>query len=83
MAAGVDAWVIAHKPGGFEAWTQEIAAAQPDMIIISGWPGPTAARMRDWLRSVFERIQIGDRGAFVTPEVRDRATGPTSAILLR
>ena len=76
LAAGVDAWVIEHKPGDSRAWTQEIAAAQPDMVISSGWHGRTAARMRDWLRSVFERIQIGDGGAFVTPEVRGRATGP-------
>jgi hypothetical protein len=67
LAAGVDAWVIEHKPGGFEGWTQEIAAARPDMVISSGWHGSEAARMREWLRSEFERIQIGDGGAFVTP----------------
>ncbi len=83
MAAGVASWVIDHKPGGFEGWTQEIAAQQPDMVMSSGWHGPEAASMRAWLRSQFARIRIGQTGAFVTPEVRDRAIAPTSAMLLR
>ena len=83
MAAGVDAWVIERKPGGFDGWTAEIAAAEPDMVVLDGWHGANAARMRQWLRSQFERIRIGESGAFVTPELSEEANRPVGALLLR
>jgi hypothetical protein len=83
MAAGVDAWVIEHKPGGFDGWTAEIAAAEPDMVVLDSWHGANAARMRTWLRSQFERTRIGQTGAFVTPELSEEANRPVGALLLR
>lgn len=83
MAAGVDAWVIQRKPGGFDGWTAEIDAADPDMVVLDHWHGADAARMRKWLRSQFERIRIGPSGAFVTPELSEEAKRPSGALLLR
>jgi hypothetical protein len=83
MAAGVDAWVIQNKPGGFDGWTQEIAAAEPDMVVLDGWHGPNAARMRNWLRSQFDRVRLVHSGAFVTAELGGEANRPAGALLLR
>jgi hypothetical protein len=73
LAAGLDQWVIDHTPGGFDGWTNQIAAGTPDMVISNGWTGGYAARMRDWLRAQYSIVRIGGDPFFVTPELRERA----------
>lgn len=74
LAAGVDQWVVERTRGGFEGWTQEIRAADPAVVIVSGrWRGEYAPEMRAWLRSEYVRMRVGRFFLFAKPAIRERA----------
>lgn len=74
LIGGMDAWAVAHTPGGFEGWTEEIRAADPEVIFKGGgWHTEYARRMDAWLRSEYAPVRIRGRLVFVKPEIRDRA----------
>lgn len=83
LAAGVDRWVVETTPGGFEGWTAQIAATDPDAIVIGGWTGEYGGPMRAWLRDRYRTLRVGNLHLFVTPEVAERAGGPAAKELLR
>lgn len=83
LAAGVDRWVVETTPGGFDGWTAQIAAADPDVIVIGGWTGEFGGPMRQWLRDRYRTLRVGNLHLFVTPEVAERARGSAAMELLR
>jgi hypothetical protein len=73
LSSGIDRWIVEHTPGGFDGWTDELAAADPDIVLIGGWGGDFNGPMRGWLGQDRELIHIGQLRLFVTPEIRARA----------
>lgn len=72
LSAGVDRWIVEHLPGGFDGWIAQIAADDPDMVIIGGWSGDFAGPMRAWLRDHYVQLAIGELRVYVTSAIHDR-----------
>lgn len=68
LSSGVDRWIVEHTPDGFDGWTAELAAADPEIVLIGGWGGSYNGPMRRWLSNERVLIRIGELRAFVKPE---------------
>jgi Dolichyl-phosphate-mannose-protein mannosyltransferase len=68
LVSGVDRWKVEHLTGGFQAWTEQIAAVNPSVVGLSAWDGRWSTPMRDWLISQgYHRWFIGQFGVFLRP----------------
>jgi hypothetical protein len=74
LAAGVDAWVVDHTPGGLAGWQAEIVADDPAVIVKGGpWGGEIADAMESWLARNYTEIRVGGLTLFLKPSVYERA----------
>lgn len=74
LGSGVDRWKVRHTPGGFAAWTAQVAAARPSVVVVSGWAGPFRMPMVAWLRGHgYTPSYVGGWRVFLIPAARERA----------
>jgi 4-amino-4-deoxy-L-arabinose transferase-like glycosyltransferase len=87
LGAGVDRWKVAHTPGGFDGWTNQVKAADPAVVAMNSWRGRLATHMRLWLlTSGYRSSWVGEWHVFLSADARARASaehvtltpGPTS-----
>ena len=70
----MDAWKVAHTPGGVDGWTAQIAAADPAVVVMGGWTAPTSFEMQAWLRTHgYRRVFVGRWRTFVDEAAYARA----------
>jgi hypothetical protein len=74
LIGGFDAWVVARTRGGFDGWTDEIRADDPEVIVEAGWRGtPLSRQMTGWLKREYALIRMRPLLVFVKPEILARA----------
>ncbi|HEY2298093.1 MAG TPA: hypothetical protein VGH43_10220 [Jatrophihabitans sp.] len=62
LGSGEDVWKVKHTRGGFDGWTDQIAASGATVIVMDTWRGPYRGPMHDWL--VTHGYQLGYIGPF-------------------
>ena len=65
LTAGIDGWIDAKTPGGFEGWLEELEKYDPAIILFGRTKGRFLPVLTDWLRSRYQEIYIGDWLLFV------------------
>lgn len=76
LNSGVDAWKVAHLPGGFPDWTDQIQKAHPEVLVMHDWGrSPLRLQMMYWLQhdGGYQLRWLGQWRLFVTPSARLRA----------
>jgi len=74
LGSGVAPWKIKHTTGGFSAWTAQIQAAHPDVVVIASWHGPIRTRIDHWLaQDGYTARFVGPWATFLTPTALDAA----------
>lgn len=75
LSSGVDAWKVAHLPGGFASWTAEIRSVHPAVLVMHDWRSALKGRMLQWLQhdGGYQLRWLGTWRVFVTPAARLRA----------
>ncbi len=56
---GIDNYIEAREPGGFQGWLDGIEKYNPDVIVSSRFLGSSAKRWYDWLGKRYRREKIG------------------------
>jgi hypothetical protein len=57
---GIDPYIHATTPGGFEGWIRELEAYNPDVVVLGNPRGPHVEKeLMDWLNSNYHREAIG------------------------
>ncbi|HET6876335.1 MAG TPA: hypothetical protein VFH38_02285, partial [Jatrophihabitans sp.] len=76
LLSGVAHWKVEHTPGGFRAWTAQIADSRALVIVSRAWEAnPLAGRMTRWLRAHYQHAHLGTWRIFFTPQAAARAAG--------
>lgn len=71
LQSGVDAWKVAHTPGGFDGWTKQIQRVDPTVVTLGGWHTAITRQMTAWLRSTgYHRAYAGRWRLFIKPGTR-------------
>ena len=71
LDAGVDAWKVKHTAGGLTGWEEQIAHANPSVVVLGGWTGRYRVPIWRWLVSQgYHRRFLGAFRVFVTPGAR-------------
>jgi hypothetical protein len=74
LEAGVDAWKIAHTSGGLAGWEEQIARANPSLVVIQGWDGSLRTALWRWLTSQgYRRRFVGPFRVLATPQAQQVA----------
>jgi 4-amino-4-deoxy-L-arabinose transferase-like glycosyltransferase len=74
LGSGVDRWKIAHQPGGFAAWTEQVRAADPAVVVLRGWSSPVRRSMATFLRDEgFRPAYVGRWRVFLPPPTFEAA----------
>jgi hypothetical protein len=66
IAGGVHNLIDANTPGGFEGWLEELEECDPAVIAFGPTrPEPVKERLRSWLRTRYQRREVGRWTLFV------------------
>jgi hypothetical protein len=68
LGESVDLWKIAHTPGGFTGWTQQIQADDPSVLIVQQWRNLYEAQMKAWITANgYHSLYTGEWHLFMRP----------------
>ncbi|MEA2296667.1 MAG: hypothetical protein QOE86_4306 [Solirubrobacteraceae bacterium] len=73
LGSAVGRWMLKHTPGHFAGWQRQVRKANPAVIVVAGWTGPTEQRTVRWLRSAYAERYMGHWQVFLTPDAIRRA----------
>jgi len=74
LDSGVAKWKVDHLSGGFDAWTEQLSAANPSVVVVQAWVGEYVTKMEAYLRAHgYQRFWLGPARLFLTTEAQERA----------
>ncbi len=65
IGAGIDQYIHANTPGGFEGWLRELQEYDPDVIAFGKTKGVHKQELMSWLRSRYHEERVGPWRLFV------------------
>ncbi|MFX0205294.1 MAG: ArnT family glycosyltransferase [Candidatus Hodarchaeota archaeon] len=69
---GIDNYIHAVTPGGFEGWIQEIQGINPDLIAYGRTPStPHTKKLKDWIDINYTSTQIGPWQLYVRNDIAE------------
>jgi hypothetical protein len=71
ISGGIDNYIHAHTPGGFEGWLRELEAYDLDVIATRGVKGTHERKLMNWLRSNYRKEQIGPWTLYVSNSINE------------